>query len=166
MEIERLKQPRFLQRDRLLQDCLRPGASEYPITREYPLLLANSSCTASFGIVDPTQEAQHVVLRHADDLVRDRAVRRAMQRREVVRPCGAGEAEGSSALRIEPVGQELDAEVVCHLEITRVVLRDLFGGRTGELMAIHEERHRGTVHDGPSVVQPSPDRRQSGPMSR
>src|SRR4051794_38949236 len=57
----------FLARDALLQTSLREGASAYPITREYPLVLAPDAFAASFC----AEAGGFAVAAHANLLARE-----------------------------------------------------------------------------------------------
>jgi hypothetical protein len=93
------------------------------------------------ALAHPPEEPQDIVLRDADDLVGDEAVRFPVHgRQRITRGCFR-QAKCLALIGIEPVGEELHPEFCPHLEVGQMRLGDLFGRHSGHVMAIHEQRH-------------------------
>lgn len=76
-----------------------------------------------------------------DDADRDDAVRLAMACLGGLLVRRIREAEGRLPLVIEPVGDVAHSVPALDLQIPDVGLRQVFGGHTGKLVAVEEERH-------------------------
>ena len=90
--------------------------------------------------MNPTEEAQDIVLRDTDDLRGHQPVRRSMDRLHSVGRRCVGEAERGAIPRVEPATDELDAVLGRQLEIGDVCCGHILGGGAGDIVAIHDER--------------------------
>ena len=90
----------------------------------------------------PPMKRSTIALVDLDDLVRHEPVRGAVDRLDRIGVGRLRQAERGLALLVEPVGEEPDAEPVLDLEVLEVRGCRVRGREAGELVTIHEERHR------------------------
>ncbi len=94
------------------------------------------------GIVNPPEEAEHVLFGDADDLIGDQPVRLPVDGFEALGAGSPGETEHAAALGIEPVRQEMHVVVDRHGEVADVGIGDLLGRGPGDFVAVHVQRHQ------------------------
>ena len=91
--------------------------------------------------MDTAEEPEHIVLGHIDDLVRNETVGLAVNLGEsILRRCLC-KAEDSTAVRVEPIREELDVVVARSIKVGDMRLGYILCRRAGYIVAIHEHWH-------------------------